>query len=302
MGSERNARRRCSAITLAGEQCKLSARSDDDRCARHASQPAHISGRRSAEPATSARRVPLPPGRSSTRKGTNPSYRFALAVAIAALALAGTLSAVEVGRDSRAVELLATTPPFATLAEPSSTTTSSTTPTSTTTTTPPSTTTSTTLFKGQQASDAMPDSHEVVTVFPYRLRARPTNLFTRDEYSTMYMCASVVIQNASTVVLPYNGLDWRLQLPSGEIHRSSIALIDDEIVVGQIAPGGEVSGGVCFESPGIRGPFVLLFQPSYAAGKRGAWIFSCPAAAVARNQYTETAAETLRFLEGRVRC
>ena len=73
-------------------------------------------------------------------------------------------------------------------------------------------------------------------------------------------CSEVTYQNGSTEEKSFNGLfDWKIQDPAGVIRNTSIGG-DDTLSSGQLAPGGTVTGNVCFD-PGPAGDYTLTMEP-----------------------------------------
>ena len=73
-------------------------------------------------------------------------------------------------------------------------------------------------------------------------------------------CSNVTYKNGSAEEKSFNGLfDWKIQDPAGVIRNTSIGG-DDALSAGQLAPGGTVSGNVCFDR-GTAGEYTLTMEP-----------------------------------------
>jgi hypothetical protein len=75
-----------------------------------------------------------------------------------------------------------------------------------------------------------------------------------------------MIQNNSGKEATFNTLfEWKMQDPSGTTKDASVMGADNFLGAGEIAPGGNAKGDVCFESPtgNPRGTYVVLFDPTF---------------------------------------
>ena len=61
--------------------------------------------------------------------------------------------------------------------------------------------------------------------------------------------------------------------PNGTILSMTIGGSDNTLNSGDLAPGGKVSGDVCFENKGAAaGQYVVLYQGNIFSGDRIAWL------------------------------
>lgn len=73
------------------------------------------------------------------------------------------------------------------------------------------------------------------------------------------VCSQVTYENRSGKTRSYNGLfDWKLQNPNGVIAMPSIFGVDDDLGAGDLAPGGHVTGRMCFEDPRLQGEYLIV--------------------------------------------
>jgi hypothetical protein len=87
------------------------------------------------------------------------------------------------------------------------------------------------------------------------------------------LCTSVSYNNGADKSVSFNGFDWKLQDPNGTILSMTIGGSDNTLNSGDLAPGGKVSGDVCFENKGAAaGQYVVLYQGNIFSGDRIAWL------------------------------
>jgi hypothetical protein len=73
------------------------------------------------------------------------------------------------------------------------------------------------------------------------------------------VCSTVQYENRSGKTRSYNGLfDWKLQNPNGVIATPSIFGGKDALGSGELAPGGHVTGRMCFDDPRLSGEYVII--------------------------------------------
>lgn len=60
-------------------------------------------------------------------------------------------------------------------------------------------------------------------------------------------CSTVSYENTGTATAPYNLFDWSIQSPQGTVTSPTFAGGDNDLGSGELVPGGQVSGRVCFE-------------------------------------------------------
>jgi hypothetical protein len=93
--------------------------------------------------------------------------------------------------------------------------------------------------------------------------------------TTPVLCTTVSIQNNSDESANFNGgFDWKLQDSNGAARMTTLGGSDNLLSAGDLAPGGTVSGDVCFDVPElVPGQYVVLYEPSFSfSSDRAAWI------------------------------
>lgn len=91
-----------------------------------------------------------------------------------------------------------------------------------------------------------------------------------------YMCSNVTIKNVGDKQNDFNGyIDWKVQDPAGAIRDATYAPDHELLNSGQLAPGGQATGSVCFDARqgAAPGTYVVLFQDTFSlTSDRVAWI------------------------------
>lgn len=86
-----------------------------------------------------------------------------------------------------------------------------------------------------------------------------------------FLCSTVTYVNNGMDQATFNIFDWKLQDPAGAARTVGI-FGDNDLQSGDLAPGGTVTGDVCFEGAPDAGQYVLLYSGSLLGAERGAWI------------------------------
>jgi hypothetical protein len=82
------------------------------------------------------------------------------------------------------------------------------------------------------------------------------------------LCSQVTIADNGDVTKDVGPAEWKLQQPNGIVETF---FITGTLQGGQVAPGGKVSGTVCFVDSGQAGRFVLVWQRLLDA-HRAVWL------------------------------
>lgn len=89
------------------------------------------------------------------------------------------------------------------------------------------------------------------------------------------LCTTVGYDNGGDSAARFSMIDWKLQDPNGTILNTGILGSDNPLSTGEIAPGGNASGDVCFDAPqgNPSGQYVVLLDPSFSfSSERFAWL------------------------------
>ncbi|MGY1713081.1 DUF4352 domain-containing protein [Geodermatophilus sp. SYSU D01106] len=93
--------------------------------------------------------------------------------------------------------------------------------------------------------------------------------------STPVLCGSVTMVNNSDGSASFNGLfDWKLQNPAGVARRTTWNGTDTPLNSGELAPGGSVTGDVCFDDTGAPGQYAVIYEPSFFSDDRAVWVYN----------------------------
>lgn len=127
-------------------------------------------------------------------------------------------------------------------------------------------------FPGQRDGDVVVEPGEPVSFGGSEVTAG--ELEQRSTPIGDYLCTEVEYDNGSDEQVSYSSLDWNLQEPGGSIQLATFTGEDDELSSGQLAPGGSVSGVVCWDLPSQdSGTFVVLAEGFLSLSEnRGAWV------------------------------
>lgn len=128
-----------------------------------------------------------------------------------------------------------------------------------------------TQFPGATAEDVVGQAGDTLTVGDITLTATPLSEQTDSVLDATYQCSTVTYVNNGGTGGSFNALDWSLQNPDGAALTWG-AWGNNSLESGELAPGGTVSGDVCFESDAAPGQYVLLYDGSFWGEERGAWI------------------------------
>lgn len=82
-----------------------------------------------------------------------------------------------------------------------------------------------------------------------------------------YVIINVTIKNLGKDEIDYNPYDFKVQDANGAQESQTIALLDDSLSSGTLAPEGQVTGSMPFEVP-VGDTAKLIFQPSFWSSQR----------------------------------
>ena len=129
-------------------------------------------------------------------------------------------------------------------------------------------------FPGQEDDDVVAKAGDKVTIDGVEITV--SELKKVSDSITEYLCTDVSIANNGTENYSYSEYDWKVQTPGGVVDDSTIAFTDDTLGVGELVPGGKVSGKVCFElnkETKAKGKYIILHDELLAfSSDRIAWI------------------------------
>lgn len=128
-------------------------------------------------------------------------------------------------------------------------------------------------FPGAQPGDLATDPGGTLTLDGLTITAAA--LEEGDNTFNETLCTTATYTNGSSTPASYGVFDWSLQNPGGAIVNITFFGGDDNhLGSGELAPGGSVTGTLCFEDQNpAAGQYVLLYDsPSWFDAGRGAWL------------------------------
>lgn len=126
------------------------------------------------------------------------------------------------------------------------------------------------LPEERKAYTGDPIDHAGMSVVPAALSRQDTTFGQR-------LCTEVSIVNTSPTPQNLSEWYWQLQTPDGNERHSALATNYDDLGSGELPPGGQVSGDVCFvdetttPAPPSEG-WVILLDTDAASGVHMAWM------------------------------
>ena len=131
-------------------------------------------------------------------------------------------------------------------------------------------------FPGKLAKDTAAMAGDTITRDNLQYNVTALQPFSAEYGLGDYLCSDVTIRNTGDKQNDFNGyMDWSLQDASGTIRDATYAPDHESLNSGQLAPGGQASGSLCFEdrSGGAPGTYVVLFEDTFSlSSDRIAWV------------------------------
>lgn len=130
-------------------------------------------------------------------------------------------------------------------------------------------------YPGKKDGDKAVKAGESIKLSGWTTTATPLKAIEK-AYIGKFLCTTVTMANRDTETQDWNMLSWKLQTPNGAVLDSSFTGDDKDLDIGGggLAPGGKVSGRVCFDDKKAgKGTYVVFWQPDiFSSEDRGAWI------------------------------
>lgn len=131
-------------------------------------------------------------------------------------------------------------------------------------------------FPGKLAKDTAAMAGDTITRDDLEYTVTPLQGFSAEYGLGNYLCSDVTIRNVGDKQNDFNGyVDWSLLDASGAIRDATYAPDHEALNSGQLAPGGQASGSLCFDdrSGGAPGTYVVLFKDTFSlSSDRIAWV------------------------------
>jgi hypothetical protein len=129
-------------------------------------------------------------------------------------------------------------------------------------------------FPGATEKDVVAKAGEAVNADGLTVTTAP--LRAGDKTFGNGLCTAVKYTNGKNEPVSFNGgFDWKLQDPNGAIVMTGLFGSNKMLSAGQIAPGGQATGDVCFDARQGTPPgqYVVLYDPSFRfSSDRIAWL------------------------------
>lgn len=127
-------------------------------------------------------------------------------------------------------------------------------------------------FQGQTDKDITAEPGQTITVDEVAITSGPLA-----EGDTMFgptLCTNVTIVNNGDDSQSFNPFDYKLQDPAGASRDTTLGGSDTLLNSGELAPGGTVTGDVCFDNAtGAAGQYALIYAPSFSfSDERAVWV------------------------------
>ncbi|MCW2697990.1 MAG: hypothetical protein JWR62_3075 [Modestobacter sp.] len=128
-------------------------------------------------------------------------------------------------------------------------------------------------FQGQQEGDVSAEPGQTITIDDVAITASP--LTDGDAAFGATLCSTVTIANGGDDAASFNGgFDWNLQDPAGASRSTTLGGSDTLLNSGELAPGGTVTGDVCFDNPtAAPGTYAVIYAPTFSfSDDRAVWV------------------------------
>ncbi|QQK75249.1 DUF4352 domain-containing protein [Salicibibacter cibarius] len=106
---------------------------------------------------------------------------------------------------------------------------------------------------------------ETVDIDGYMIEVTSVDEVEGEEFESpadgnVFTAVELQLENESDENVSYNPLDFSVQDGSGNIEGTTIVTSDDELSSGELAPDGETSGTVTFETPEDDDELILIYE------------------------------------------
>lgn len=127
-------------------------------------------------------------------------------------------------------------------------------------------------FQGQTDKDITAEPGQTITVDEVAITSGP--LADGDSTFGPTLCTDVTIVNNGDDSQSFNPFDYKLQDPAGASRNSTLGGSDTLLNSGELAPGGTVTGDVCFDNAtGAAGQYAMIYAPSFSfSNERAVWV------------------------------
>lgn len=130
-------------------------------------------------------------------------------------------------------------------------------------------------FKGKTDKDTGANGGETISQKNISITTTPLQA-RQPEYMPPQLCTTITIKNDGDKQQSFNMFDWKMQDPNGAA-KNGMPPFDSTgsgLDSGEIAPGGQTSGDLCFDGDpsALPGEYVVLYQGNVFLSDRLAWV------------------------------
>lgn len=129
-------------------------------------------------------------------------------------------------------------------------------------------------FQGKTDKDTSANAGDTITKDGVATTSTPLTVESTP-FGSQIMCTTITIKNDSDDPVSFNSIDWKMQDPNGAARMTTYGGDRAELSFGDLAPGGQVSGDVCFDGdPAAQpGQYVVLNDGFISfSSNRLAWV------------------------------
>lgn len=131
-------------------------------------------------------------------------------------------------------------------------------------------------FMGKTDRDTGAVAGDTITKGDISITTTPLEPYPSNGFSEPQLCTTVSIQNNSDSQESFGSWDWSMQDPNGTSRNSSYMnpTAAPDLSIGEIAPGGQTSGAICFDGDpsAVPGEYVVLYTGNVFLSDRLGWV------------------------------
>ncbi|MCW2620286.1 MAG: hypothetical protein JWR28_3435 [Modestobacter sp.] len=127
-------------------------------------------------------------------------------------------------------------------------------------------------FQGQTKKDTTAEPGQTITLDDVAITSAA--LVDGDDTFGPTLCTNVTIVNNGKDSQSFNPYDYKLQDPAGASRDTTLGGSDNLLSSGDLAPGGTVTGDVCFDNKtAASGTYALIYAPAFSfSSERAVWV------------------------------
>jgi hypothetical protein len=122
-----------------------------------------------------------------------------------------------------------------------------------------------------EEDDLTGNAGETITMGEVQITSSP--LVTGTSGYTDTLCTTATIVNNGDEAVSFNPLYWKLQDPQGAARSATLTPSETQMSSGELAPGGTVTGDVCFEdTTQAAGQYSVIYDPIDLSDDQAVWL------------------------------